>query len=528
MNTIKNDSINLQGELKVLTKDEFIKIDTSNIIIDMEIYNISIENINYELIEYITSMYGINFAQFKTKYLLKLFKDRFFMNEAKIELNDFDAIYKELLIEDSVYTTLKDMRYITTSHLINTLYKFINRIFQRYNLFYCNITDIIYCGFHNIPMNYYDEDSVLFQCLKGILDNNEDYILYDDSYYHIDNCREGYIDYKNTELIPTRYLYEYCGDYYTKEALCEHNLIYYHGDIYDRDDFVYCEDSGNEIHVDDAFYCDSTEAWYEYEDSIKERNGLKGYHQSEIKDKSNNSEYKIGFEIEKEDDYFSDFSKLRDFGFDAERDGSLNDEGFEIISPIYDLMNMDSFNSDMNNIKSYIDAEYSSNCGGHINVSIIGKEAAEIFELIKGYLPLLYAMYPNRIENRFCKAKKVNEFNDSERYEAINFTKGHILEFRIFSAVKNVNNLRFRYKLIQYMFKNQRKGAASVIRMLLTDSELKEILLSVYSLEKYNLLTERAIKYTDIYMSQRDVKTTSNLITKMKQGQMSLEELINN
>jgi hypothetical protein len=78
------------------------------------------------------------------------------------------------------------------------------------------------------------------------------------------------------------------------------------------------------------------------------------------------------------------------------------------------------------------------------------------------------------------------------------------------------------------MFDNQRKGAASVVRMLLIDSDLKKLLLSVYSLEKYNKLIDRVINYTDIYMSARDVKTTSTMITKMKRGQATLQQLINN
>jgi hypothetical protein len=512
-----------ETKLKMLTKLDFINIVETGINIHLCLYDISLDKLDIDLIEYIISKYGSSYSGTRNIFLKKLFFNKCIIINEKTELDYFNPLFAEEFSYRERYTNE-----ITARGFSQNLYNFIGAVISKYDLDICNLSNQLFSKTYTKFNFYYNEDNNRFTGISQILEQNENYILYNDRYYHIDICTSAYTGDNIKELVPMDFLYEYRGEFYTMQGLDQNNLVYINGYIFDRDDCVYCEDTGNEIHIDNAFYCDESECWYENESNIKDTRGLRAYHKSSVDDKSNDSIYKIGFEIEKEDSYCTDFSKVRKYGWDAERDGSLDDNGFELVSPIYDLMDIETISKDLENIKDFINADYTSNCGGHINVSIKDKNANEIFELIKGYLPLLYAMFPNRIENRFCKAKKIDNFNKDDRYEAVNFTKGNILEFRIFGAVKNVSNLLFRYKLIKYMFDNQRKGAASVVRMLLIDSDLKKLLLSVYSLEKYNKLIDRVINYTDIYMSARDVKTTSTMITKMKRGQATLQQLINN
>lgn len=521
----------MNSQKTILTGEQFTMLLNANEPININIYDLTLDKLPIDLIDFITIRYADNYSLFKSKYLRILFDKRYFLHKT----DDFDRLNLDTF-NDMFYQIIKRNTFNDLIGLYNfadCLYSLIESLNNRYELMTCDIENVLFSSLSCDVVKYYDENGYYKRVRKELIKNEQgeiiEYIIeYRGNYYHIDNCVDCHTDYNRTELVPVQFTYSYDDEFYTLEGLRNCDLVLYNGDIYHMDDCVYCEDTGNTIHIDDAFYSNDDECWYENESSIEDKNGLRGYHKSDIKDKSNNSIYKIGFEVEKEDSDIYNFKSIREYGWDAEHDGSLNDDGFELVSPIYDMMDMEEFNKDMKAISGYINADYSSNCGGHINVSVQGNDAKEIFELIRGYLPLIYAMYPNRLENRYAKAKKVSEFNDCDRYEAINFTKGHVLEFRIFSAVRNTKNLEFRYKLIQYMFKNQRKGAASVVRMLLTDSDLKKLLLTVYDASKYDKLVERAIKFTDIYMSQRDIKTTSTLIKKMKSGQNTLEELINN
>lgn len=517
----------MENQKTILTSEKFTMLLNAGENINVNAYELTLDKLPIDLIDFISIRYAGNYSLFKSRYLRILFDKRYFLHKTddftRLNLNTFNDTFYHIVYRN----TIDDV--ISLNAFANCLYSLIEVLNARYELMACDIENVLFSGMSYDIVKYYDENGTFKRIRKDLIENTQGEIVqYRGDYYHIENCVNAYIDYNITELIPLQFTYLYNMNYYTIDGLRNCDLVLYQGDIYHMDDCVYCEDTGNTIHIDDAFYCDDSECWYENESSIEDKNGLRGYHKSEIKDKSNNSIYKIGFEVEKEDSDIYNFKSIREYGWDAEHDGSLNDDGFELVSPIYDMMNIEEFSKDMQSISDYINADYSSNCGGHINVSVYGKDAIDIFELIRGYLPLIYAMYPNRLDNRYAKAKKVSEFNNCDRYEAINFTKGHILEFRIFSAVRNTKNLEFRYKLIQYMFKNQRKGAASVVRMLLTDSDLKKLLLTVYDASKYDKLVERAIKFTDIYMSQRDIKTTTSLINKMKSGQSTLEELINN
>lgn len=506
---------------KILTIDLFEEIESIN----TNEYDLTLSALPYDLIIRILRKEHLHFAVWKSDYLKALFKHRYILekdeNSEFTSIDNFDSFYTDFVCNYS------ENNFISKEKFTDSLFHFIELLNDIKKLCICDLSGELYSSLSYNSIGYYNENSNYLKiCSRNI---NDDFMVkYEITYYHKDLCIEAYTNYNTLELVPQSFTYNFDDEYYTREGLSDYNLVLYEGDVYHIDDCTYCVDTNRYVYSDDAYYNEYDGEYYELQSNIEDKSNLRDYHRSKIEDKSNDSMYKIGFEVEKEDEYFTDFSNVRVYGWDAERDGSLNDDGFELVSPIYDLMDMSKFNNDVKNISDFINADYSSNCGGHINVSVKGKNSIEIFDLIRGYLPLIYAMYPNRLDNRYAKAKKVNEFNNEDRYEAINFTKDNILEFRIFSAVRNVNNLRFRYKFVQYMFNNQRKGSASVVRMLLTDSELKKLLLSVYDESKYDNLVERVIKFTDIYMSQRDIKTTTTLINKMKSGKNTLEQLINN
>lgn len=353
-------------------------------------------------------------------------------------------------------------------------------------------------------------------------DYDEVYLNIDDAVYAYINRRDqSYVDYRNSNV------WQYGNEYYITEALSDNDLCEYDGDIYHYDDMRYCEDAGESLPENECYFCEETEQYYSNRDNISNINnkGLKQYHSSKIEDKSNEAKIKIGFEVEKEDSNFRDFNNIRAINWDAERDGSLNSDGFELVSAIYNLEDLTQFKQDTTQIQDYLNANSSKNCGGHINVSIKDKTNKEVFNLIRGYVPLIYAMYFGRLDNRFATAKKINELGDYNRYDAFNFTKNSgILEFRLFSAVRTRDQLIWRAELMALMFKHHRKGSASVLKMLFTDSQIKTHLLKMYSTNKYEALIDRVIKYTDIYMTAKDSQQTARIIIDHKNKAQTLTD----
>lgn len=96
----------------------------------------------------------------------------------------------------------------------------------------------------------------------------------------------------------------------------------------------------------------------------------------------------------------------------------------------------------------------------HISVSEQDKTSEELLENISGYFPLLYALYPNRIESIFSKAYKKDEYVG--RRGAINPKSNNTLELRIFPAIKDVDDLLWRIELVRYFLKYQTNNVQKV------------------------------------------------------------------
>lgn len=217
--------------------------------------------------------------------------------------------------------------------------------------------------------------------------------------------------------------------------------------------------------------------------------------------------YHVGFEIEKEDAYSRDKMQpskiLKETGFVFERDGSLNElAGFEIVSPIIPLYDNEAFYKVFSPVKEYIDANNSNKCGGHINISCVGKNSTEILKSMKEFIPLFYALYENRLNNTYCKAAKFEHyFTHIDKYNAFYLKNYNILEFRLPSAVKNFKTLEFRLKLLQICFdcvKNERNINQIAQMMVNKNSEIYKLLNTQFSHEKIVL----KIKLMDLYASK--------------------------
>ena len=205
--------------------------------------------------------------------------------------------------------------------------------------------------------------------------------------------------------------------------------------------------------------CDDT---FSFDKSQKEILYRFGYHDVDRLDAEEfNSDFTIGIEVEKED-----FKALRsvcardlfaETNWAKERDGSLDDDdGYELVSPTYDLMS-DKLDNDIKNstdLTNLINAKYSSACGGHIHLGSRSYSGNTFFDKISPWVPLIYSLYVGRIGRDYCKVKKNDGIkNSDDKYQAIRIFDNRI-EFRIISAVKDVNTLIWRRDLMRIIVNN--------------------------------------------------------------------------
>lgn len=206
--------------------------------------------------------------------------------------------------------------------------------------------------------------------------------------------------------------------------------------------------------------------------------------------------------IEKEDETVKESIYIDEFENNCplwrkERDGSLNnDSGFELISPAFELkprlIKEHIVSNDV--LVSHINADKGYSCGGHINLSEVGKTGLEFFECIKGFTPLIYALYHKRINVNYSKGKSNKDLiSENEKYQSIKIHSDRV-EFRIVSAVPNVDTLLWRCELMNLITKNQTSDIKQAFFFIHT--VLRSHLAKMYKKERLNELIDRVIKFT--------------------------------
>jgi hypothetical protein len=261
---------------------------------------------------------------------------------------------------------------------------------------------------------------------------------------------------------------------------------------------------GEIMPLDNVYYWES-DCEYHYEPEPDDDCYTRDYHSGPVHEVNftDNPQFFIGFEIEKEDTDVKESISIGDFEDECpkwkkERDGSLDDEsGYELISPKFELIPdmIKDYIMDNKTIVDHINADKSTSCGGHINLSERGKTGSELFDEVKGYTPLFYALYYKRVDKIYCKGKNNNDLKESnEKYQAIKIHSNRI-EYRIVSAVPNVSTLIWRAKLIEFIVTHKTDSVKEAFFNANT-SPLKNLLLEMYPDEKYNVLMERLIKFS--------------------------------
>jgi hypothetical protein len=74
----------------------------------------------------------------------------------------------------------------------------------------------------------------------------------------------------------------------------------------------------------------------------------------------------------------------------------------------------------------------------------------ELLESMKNYAPILYALYPKRLQRHYCKAKMWSKYTRyNEKYSAFYLKDNGVVEIRLFSRVTNIANLKWRLDLLK-------------------------------------------------------------------------------
>lgn len=349
---------------------------------------------------------------------------------------------------------------------------------------------LVYCG------EFYSEDDY-------VVDYDGDVISREDSFY----C-EGRQAYYHTDEMVVVYVgsgnEEYYSRNYAEGNFWEYDDRFYNDDGLNYHELTRVEDSEYIYHIDNVYYNDSDGCYYTEPQDREEY--VRGYHSGDYKtyhfDTKIKSKYSIGYEIEKEDREvlesieINDFEEETEYKWRKERDGSLADEGYELISPTFELNVSKIFKHIRGNetLVKHINARISTRCGGHIHLSEKGLSGEELFDKLKGYTPLFYALYYGRVNKNYCKGKNNRDLkNENEKYQAIKIHHNRI-EFRIISAVTSVDTLEWRTKLLLMML---RHPTGDIIQAYYNvDTKFTSLLKKVYSQERLLELKDRFIGFT--------------------------------
>jgi len=344
---------------------------------------------------------------------------------------------------------------------------------------------------------FYDEEEY------SMLHNGE-VVLNDDCAY----CEE-YNEYYPADEVHVVHISYREVQYWSEAAIRSRNVDEYEGEYYyeclSDFDVYWCEDLCEYRHIDDLYWHEDACEYYSYPPNDDEEY-VNGYHSGSYEQKywTKNPKYKIGFEIEKEDEDVKESINIHDFQSETdsiwrkEKDGSLSDEGgFELISPTFEFNIKKIFELIRSNdvLVNHINADHSHSCGGHINLSERGLTGEQLFDKVKGYTPFLYALYYGRVNKNYCKGKSNDDLkNENDKYQAIKIHSDRI-EFRIISAVPNVDTLEWRAKLIRKMLLYPTSDIKQAY--FYVETKFKSLLKQTYKTdEKLNVLHERFVNYS--------------------------------
>jgi hypothetical protein len=131
-------------------------------------------------------------------------------------------------------------------------------------------------------------------------------------------------------------------------------------------------------------------------------------------------------------------------------------------------------------------------------------------------------MYENRIEEYYAKAHSKHKYHEMQTKQSAVYVKNHVLEFRIFPAVKNVKNLLWRRDLLRIMCSNINSSEIDVVKMIANPkSKLHIHMRQIFTIDTMVKKIELFVKYSKMYNDKNieQMSKVKNAIKKLKKLQ---------
>lgn len=229
----------------------------------------------------------------------------------------------------------------------------------------------------------------------------------------------------------------------------------------------------------------------------------------------------IGLEVEKDSNreaLMADYAYelMNNTKWAKERDGSLGSYGFELVSPRLPLNDDEIINDSLLKVAHLINSSASESCGGHIHLSHTQMDKKQVLQMFRQWACFLYAMYPKRCMNDYSKAVKWGNYFSAfpTRTWAFNMTNRESMEIRLFPAVANVAQLKWRIGFLRIIlsqhFQNKRGPVYIMHKLLSEGTQLNKHFRRIYSREKLLQMAERACDMCTKYMDY-DAKTVNKM-----------------
>lgn len=230
----------------------------------------------------------------------------------------------------------------------------------------------------------------------------------------------------------------------------------YSGEWIEEGYSVYIEDTGQNVHegYSHCYFQHSDGLYYSYEEEINDNAHICDYHCSPdpIHLSAEPAQFWVGFEVEKnsfdgescEGDYVGEYDLFKGF----ERDGSC---GVEAITNILALDSVGSRNEgyifDLFRRAADIlnEEDVDESCGCHTNVSAEGIDPYDLFDMLRPYMGLFYALYRGRLTNTYCQNDK--EMIHKGMGYAVVRVKRRCVEIRLPNRLQSVEQLKNRYRI---------------------------------------------------------------------------------
>jgi hypothetical protein len=221
---------------------------------------------------------------------------------------------------------------------------------------------------------------------------------------------------------------------------------------------------------------------------------------------SRDDKWKFGVEVEKIDCSANRYQAREVLGttlWSKEQDGSLqSSDGFELVSPLMPLYNDEVIEDALISVRRFLDAGFDDKCGGHFNISNDDEQPIETARRLKHSINLLYGMYPNRVENSYCKAIKFSRMIRSrDKYQAIRM-HGNRIEIRLFPAVETYAQMRWRIGLVRILVSETYSGMgilALIKNIMNGKSALSKHFAKIYNTDKLLNMLSRATTMAEKY-----------------------------